>query len=435
MSSSIIYLRQIPFSTSSRILSIAAQVRWHCYYGRDFFLYCCPNQNAMREGSHKGRKSSSKEGKSLQHERPLTPDEFLKLDNAPATEQMPQQLKVRSNVRRVHIYSPTRDYSPSIGRSQEGSDIFEVELPAGGGLVLPGRTAGRLSVEKVTRNLKRTLDNAPYQPSWIDYTPHPKIGTVNQPLLKRANGRWIKPHYGIFGADDRTVYYPSGYPWGCIGNLFVWNDFSQPNPQHRASAVLIGDRVILTAAHMAPWGSSNWAMQFVPAYWNGSSTFGAGVSSYVSDYWGYEFSGNMPTAWDMVVCRLYTPLGHDYGYFGTITHDPRWQGGNYWSLAGYPDAPGDGSRPSRQMWFPTVDDDPDGNASEVEYLADQTSGDSGGPVFGFFSGGNSYVIGTVSGGEFQPEEDNPRVWEDVNVAAGGNALCDLVAWARSNWPL
>lgn len=174
-------------------------------------------------------------------------------------------------------------------------------------------------------------------------------------------------------------------------------------------------------------------MQFVPAYYDGSSTFGTGVSSFVSDYWGYVNTTQV-VAWDMVVCRLYTPLGHDYGYFGTKTYEPGWQGGNYWSLAGYPDAAGGGNRPSQQMWFPTIDDDPDGNASEVEYLADQTSGNSGGPLFGFWSDG-PYAIGTASGGEFGPEEDNPSVWEDVNVAAGGNALCDLVAWARSNWPL
>src|SRR5437588_4195058 len=57
-----------------------------------------------------------------------------------------------------------------------------------------------------------------------------------------------------------------------------------------------------------------------------------------------------------------------------------WEGGNYWTLAGYPGAIAGANRPSRQMWWPVLDDDSDGNAEEIEYEADATPGDSGGPV-------------------------------------------------------
>jgi hypothetical protein len=170
-------------------------------------------------------------------------------------------------------------------------------------------------------------------------------------------------------------------------------------------------------------------MRFVPAYYDGVSTLGSGVSSYVSDYWGYDT--DRVSAWDMAVLRLYTPLGVNYGYFGTKDYHPSWQGGNYWTLAGYPGAIAGAARPSRQMWWPVLDDDSDGAAEEVEYEADSSPGNSGGPVFGFWSGA-PYAIAAHSGGS-----KTTFLWwtlEDTNVGAGGSALNSLVAWARSNWP-
>ena len=171
-------------------------------------------------------------------------------------------------------------------------------------------------------------------------------------------------------------------------------------------------------------------MQFIPAYYDGSSVLGAGVSSWVSDYWGYD-TNDQVSAWDMLVLRLYSPLGPAYGYFGAKTYSSSWEGGNYWTLAGYPGAIAGANRPSRQMWFPIVDDDTDGGADELEYYADQTAGDSGGPVFGFWSGW-PYAIGTASGGE-----KTTFLWwtiEDDNAAAAGSAMVNLILWARSNWP-
>jgi hypothetical protein len=52
-------------------------------------------------------------------------------------------------------------------------------------------------------------------------------------------------------------------------------------------------------------------------------------------------------------------------------------------------------------------------------------------VFGFWSG-LPYAVGTVSGGE-----KTTFLWwtiEDDNAAAGGNAMVDLIRWARTNWP-
>ncbi len=382
-------------------------------------------------------KKTSKKRRALDSKPPLGPDEYLSLNNEPAAQSMPKKLAAEVETRRVsiHVAGKPKGFDPrKIIKSRKTSGDWEIELPSGSGVGLPGRKYGRMSPAAVARGIKRKMSakdrSEPFRPSWIEYTPHPKAATQSKPLLRRIDGQKVEPHYGVFGPDDRQVYYPSGYPWNCVGKIFVWNDFSQPFPAWSGSGVLIGGRVVLTAGHMAPWGSNNWAMQFIPAYYDGGSTLGAGVSSWVSDYWGYN-TGNQVSAWDMLVLRLYTPLGNTYGYFGTKNYSSSWEGGNYWTLAGYPGAVAGGNRPSRQMWWPVLDDDSDGNAEEVEYEADATAGNSGGPVFGFWNG-QPYAIATHSGGS-----KTTFLWwtiEDTNVGAGGGALNNLVAWARSNWP-
>ena len=314
---------------------------------------------------------------------PQMPEDYLALDNIRAEKDMPKELKAEQT-RRVSIHVPNKDFDPKIVKSRQ-TGVWDLELPEGTGLGLPGRKGGRMSAAEVVRGIKgRAVDRnnyEPFRPEWIDYTPHPKVSTAMKPLLRRIDGRPIEPYYGVFGADDRQVYYPSGYPWSCVGKILVWNDFSQPYPAWTGSGVLIGGRVVLTVGHMAPWGSNNWAMQFIPAFYDGGSTLGAGVSSWVSDYWGYN-TGNTVSAWDMLVLRLYTPLGNTYGYFGTKDYNSSWQGGNYWTLAGYPAAVAGANRPSRQMWWPVLDDDSDGSAEEVEFEADATPGHGAGLSLG-----------------------------------------------------
>jgi V8-like Glu-specific endopeptidase len=366
---------------------------------------------------------------------PSNSEDFLKLDNEPAVMKLPKKLATRAKSVRVSIYVPDKDFDlRKSAKARRPTGALEIVLPSGSAAVRPGQDSGRMSSSDVARGIKDTISaeerSGPLRPPWVDYAPHAKQATERTPLLRRIDGKKLEAHYGVFGPDDRQVYHPSGYPWTCIGKILVWDDFSRPAPAWSGSGVLIGGRVVLTAGHMAPWGSNNWAMQFIPAFYDGGSTLGTGVSSWVSDYWGYD-TGNSVSAWDMVVLRLYTPLGNTYGYFGTKDYSSAWEGGNYWTLAGYPGAVAGGNRPSRQMWWPVLDDDSDGAAEEVEYEADATAGDSGGPVFGFWSG-LPYAIATHSGGS-----KTTFLWwtlEDTNVGAGGGALNSLVAWARSNWP-
>ena len=358
---------------------------------------------------------------------PMKNDDFIQLDNRVTSERIPEEL-VSEHVR-IPIYVKDGKFEPKIVKSKNEGGGWEIELPLESSLVSAGQLLERVSVQEIQHGLSEKVDTEPNMPKWVDYTPHNKISSASMDMMYRINGKPIVPHYGVFGTDDRQVYYPSGYPWHCVGRVFVWNDASKPNWSWYGSAVLIGNRTILTAGHVVPWNSKNWAMKFVPAYYDGASLLGNQVSSWVTTARGYN-TNNSVSAWDMAVCRLDQPLGRSYGYFGAKTYSSSWEGGNYWTLAGYPSAVSGGNRPSRIMWFPTVDDDTDGNATEVEYYADQTGGNSGGPVFGFWDG-LPYVVGTVSGGE-----KTTFFWftiEDVNVAAGGSAIVDLIRWARNNW--
>jgi V8-like Glu-specific endopeptidase len=375
-------------------------------------------------------KNTAKKAANEQPNQPMIADEFLLLNNQNAERELPKEIADAAQNRRIRIYTSQSEF-PAIVKSRENPGVFEFELSPGTNIGLPGRAMKRVSGEQVRKALDPKVDARGHRHAWVDFTPHAKTTIVPTAYIRRPNGKIIEPYYGVFGAEDRQVYYPGGYPWICIGKVFTWSDFSKPNPQFTGSGVLVGGRVVLTAGHMVPWGSNNWAMRFVPAFYDGASILGPGVSSWVSDAQGYN---DPVSAWDMAVLRLYTPLGNSYGYFGAKTYSSSWEGGNYWTLAGYPGAIANANRPSRQMWFPMLDDDGSGDADEIEYEADSSPGDSGGPVFGFWNGEAwPSVVGTVSGGT----KEYVLWWvsEDTNVGAGGSAIVNLIIWARSNWPV
>jgi hypothetical protein len=188
---------------------------------------------------------------------------------------------------------------------------------------------------------------------------------------------------------------------------------------------------VLTAGHVAPWGSQSWAMLFIPGYWDGASIFGVGATSYVSDYRGWNTGGG--TAHDSCVLRLYQPLGNQLGWMGSRTYDGDWEGGNYWALTGYPAAIAGANRPAYQTGVAVLDDDEDGDAQQLEHHGDSSPGESGGPMFGFWNDG-PHAIGTTSGGETISGGFLGIGNEDNNIAAGGNAMVDLVKWGLNNWP-
>ncbi|MEV6212573.1 trypsin-like serine protease [Kitasatospora sp. NPDC051914] len=267
-------------------------------------------------------------------------------------------------------------------------------------------------------------DSAAYIPDWTALSATPSLAPgLDRPRLVRRNGTQVRPEW-VIDVDNRSPYYPNTFPFSIVGRIFVWADANSPNWSWWGTASLLGSRTIMTASHVVPWGSSNWKALFVPAYYDGASIHGAWAASWVTNAQGYS---NHSQGDDMAVMRLDVPLGNNLGYFGFKTYTSDWEDLNVWTLPGYPWDKDSGNRPWLHLNYPIIDDDNDGAGVELEYQADTEGGQSGAPVFAWFDGA-PYVVGTHSGGEDNFGE--PR----QNVAAGGNALTNLLHWARNNWP-
>jgi V8-like Glu-specific endopeptidase len=279
-------------------------------------------------------------------------------------------------------------------------------------------------VEAMTSEREGANEGEAFVPDWIGVSPVPTLAPAAEPqALVRRNGAKVRPEW-VIPPDNRSPYYPNAYPFSCVGRLFVWRDATTPNWSWWGTASLLGTRTILTASHVVPWGAPNWKALFVPAFYDGASIHGSWAASWVTNVRGYQRHAQGD---DMAVLRLSVALGNNLGWFGFHTYNSAWQDRNIWTLPGYPWDKDGGNRPWLHLNFPIIDDDNDGAGVELEYRADTEGGQSGAPVFAWFSGSPA-VVGTHSGGEDNFGE--PR----QNVAAGGAALTNLLHWARSTWP-
>jgi len=364
-------------------------------------------------------------------EHPLSLDELAVLDDVVATEQAPKDVVTSLGARRLSVAGAGKLAQPS--RAEGADGVLELELPAGAFLGRPGLTGERLASK--ARPGRAAVHTEPMRPAWATQAHQARVASESfrQGPMRRINGKQVEPYYGVYGADDRRVYYPGAYPWRCIGRIFTWTNWAGGGGwTWWGSGVLVGPRHVLTAGHVCPWGSRSWAMRFVPSYWNGAPALGPGAQSWTSDYRGWN-TNNTVTAHDIAVLRLYDPIGSWLGWMGTKTYDSGWNGGAYWNLAGYPAAIAGGERPSNQSGIPVLDDDNDGDAKELEHHGDATGGDSGGPFFGFWNDG-PYAVGVTSGGE--RIYGTPFGWwdEDNNIEAAGRAMVNLVRWGLTTWP-
>lgn len=363
--------------------------------------------------------------------RPSCPGEMQDRPPVLGKGQPPAELIRLAQTREHYIRSAGADSEPEVKleRVRDAADhIWRVQISDASFDALPGRTAARERPQKIVREIDPNISFTGHRPDWAHGFHAPRMAADgSERPMRRFNGRTTQPLY-VFGADNRVAYQDSSWPWGLVGKVF--------NSDGKVgSGALIGKRLIATAGHMLPWNSiakGSWWMRFVPAYYNGSSLFGVGVQSYVSDCKGYNTSGDV-TGYDFAVCRLYTPLGDSLGYFGYNGYDDDWEDEPYWTLLGYPSAVASGQKPSYQSSIPVVDDDGDSNGGlEIESYGDMTPGNSGGPFFGWWNG-DPRLIGVVSGQE--EEYSFPFSTEKVNVVAGGSGFTNLMAWGRTNWPL
>ena len=304
--------------------------------------------------------------------------------------------------------------------------LWRVDVPVDDVLrgARPGESLRRDEPAEVLKKANRSVGFSGYRPDWMDalYVPRRRTAETRE-VLKRFNGRRVTPLW-VFGQDNRWEFRDPSWPWGLVGKIVTSSGYY-------GTGALVGDRLVVTAGHMVPWDDDPWWMLFVPAYYDGVSLHGAGVQSYVSDAYGYDVRGD-PTGYDWAILRLYEPLGQWLGYFGYNGYSEDWDDQPWWSIIGYPGAIANAMRPSFQGGITVGDvDSDDGGGEELESdTADTSSGDSGGPMFGWW-GDDSRLIGVVSG---QEEITFPWTWDQDNIIAGGSGFTSLIGWGRTNWP-
>ncbi len=208
---------------------------------------------------------------------------------------------------------------------------------------------------------------------------------------------------------------PLVYPMCTVGYLTTSNN-------SQGSGVLVGPNLLLTAAHMVPWGVSGWWMRFAPAYRLGNEPLGV---SYVQNIRGYSDGG--VTGHDYAICQLYNPLGKALGWMGarSFGRDDDYYNRRYVS-SGYPGTYGGRPAVELDMGIRDIDNDSPGEELEFALRNDLTHGWSGGPLW--LPNEGPSVVGVCSGSE-KDGLDPTRI-----VYAAGSPMVDLVKYGLATWP-
>jgi V8-like Glu-specific endopeptidase len=346
----------------------------------------------------------------------------------PGTGNRPDVLNRMARFRSLYVKSdpnPNREVQIS---EMEGAGVWRVDVPVDDTFkgARPGRTQQRHPVERIFSEVNPSVSFRSHRPEWIDFSPVPRLISKSPTSLQRFDGRRGEPLWVYDSA--RQAFDDDSWPWGLVGRITNSRGES-------GTGTLIGDRLVVTAGHMVPWGDASWWMNFVPAYFNGASLFGAGVESYVSDTHGYDIS-NVFIGYDYAVLRLYEPLGTSLGYFGYNSYSDAWNNQAIWSNIGYPGDVENGQEPSFQKGFTIGADVGDGNGgNELETEnCDLNHGNSGGPMFAWWSNGTDPRIVAVVSSQLSDAQQPPFPSPNDNVFAGGDAFVNLCAWGRTNWP-
>ena len=223
----------------------------------------------------------------------------------------------------------------------------------------------------------------------------------------------------IFGPDDRKVFYSTAYPWRCNGKV--------ESPLGSGSGVMVGPRHLLTCSHIIDWhadGSVGW-LKFTPMYYNGSAPYGSAWATRV--YYKHKVQGptidSTEAKYDYVAVVLDRTIGSATGWFGTKGYSDSWDGGAYWTHAGYPGDLTGGQRPTYQTAIALDGDFWSSDSHErISHKGDVWPGQSGGPFWGYWDGA-PYAVAAQSSQN-----------SSENSASGGSDLVDLVSKARAEFP-
>jgi len=206
------------------------------------------------------------------------------------------------------------------------------------------------------------------------------------------------------------------------------------------------------------------SISFQPDYWAGKQDAPTYYSTYVRGGPGTE-EGD-PTSEegigsDFVVFVIDVPEDFTSDYLGSITYSTDWNGMAVWTNVGYPGqfSPDgllpyvDFNFPVNNAWTPGFFQNEHGYAIRkclqyviqdqltdhpcVEFAGCISPGDSGGPLFAWFTEGDcvgACVIGVVSGNDCLGADDDDWTGRCGNYAAGGIDMVNLISDMRADYP-
>ncbi|MGM1047566.1 serine protease [Paenibacillus sp. N3/727] len=277
-----------------------------------------------------------------------------------------------------------------------------------------------MEIRPIKRGEVDRIDLIPgHRPAWVGSTVKPmSVQRSTQPRLQHR-GIPVDPLV-IWGDDDRRTYNDLKYPWGCVCRIL-----SGP---FVGSGVIIGPRHVLTASHVLDWNALSVTIEVHRAGGTVAATAQGVKVHYFTKIHGPGDVGATNVDEDYAVIVTDQRIGDRFGFMGVRTYDSSWDDENFWFNIGYPTDIASGLSPIFQKNKNLDEDEWDyGTGRAMTTSADMKPGQSGGPMFGFWSNDPQVVaVASAEGTIFASGTEN---W-----CSGGSDLTRLVKHARTEDP-
>jgi hypothetical protein len=174
------------------------------------------------------------------------------------TRRIPEALQSLMAARISYVRADSRPDVHVESLSGPGQQEWRIAVPVGNRLngARAGRALERHSAARFLGEVDESVSCTSHRPGWIDMLPVPRMALDYARMMRRLDGTHVQP---LWVYDSRRYpFQDDSWPWGLAGRIFN-------NRGESGTGTLIGNRLVLTAGHMVPWGDAPWWMLFVPA--------------------------------------------------------------------------------------------------------------------------------------------------------------------------